>query len=253
MNWLGHYAILPPYAAPLTVIGGALADLGHDLNPRLRAPALIDALAGRPEAAAKALSLGVRWHLAADAVFHDDPEVMAKMTGVRLKLHAPEFSALPRRREFIAHLLVELALDAAWVVRDPGLPARYAANFSPADRVATMALLGATFPGRYPGAATLLEKFSERIIHLDDQRPETLAERLGRTLAYRLHLAPEKYPAEAMTGLFATVIEDWQPQFDELECKLRDSLAGHSANHAMSPSGSPTPNVMDRKPRHRGG
>ena len=221
MNWLGHYAILPNDAAQLTVIGGALADLGHDLTPCLRAPAMIDALQGRPDAAAAALSLGVRWHLAADAVFHDDPGVMAKMTAVRLRLHAPEFSELPRRREFIAHLLVELALDAAWTARDPGLPACYARNFSASDRAATIALLETIFPGRYPGAAALLEKFSERIIHFDDQRPEILAERLGRTLVFRLKLEPEKYPAEAMSKLFAEAIDEWRSQLDALNYQLR--------------------------------
>jgi hypothetical protein len=224
MNWLGHYAILPPNAAPLTVIGGALADLGHDLTPRLRAPALIEALAGRSDAASAALSFGVQCHLAADAVFHDDPAVMAKMTAVRLKLHAPEFSALPRRREFIAHLLVELALDAAWTIRDPGLPARYAANFSAPERAAAVALIDAAFPGRHGDAGTLLENFSTRIVHLADQRPETLAQRLGRTLSYRLKMESGSYPAEGMTELSAEMIEDWAGSLDALADKLQKAL-----------------------------
>ncbi len=224
MNWLGHYAILPPGAAPLTVIGGALADLGHDLAPRLRAPALIEALAGRHDASSRLLSLGVSWHLAVDAVFHDEPAVMAKMTAARLRLHAPEFSALPRRREFIAHLLVELALDAAWTLRDPGLPARYAANFSRADCAAAVAIIDDVFPGRHADAGALLESFSARIIHLADQRPEALAQRLGRTLAYRLGMAPEKYPEAALAGLSAGLIAEWREPLDEMAGTLRLAL-----------------------------
>jgi hypothetical protein len=224
MNWLGHYAILPPEAAPLTVIGGALADLGHDLTPRLRAPALLDALAGSGGGAAAVLSLGVRWHLAADALFHDDPAVTDMMTAARLRLHAPEFAALPRRREFVAHLLVELALDAAWVIRDPGLPARYAANFSTPDRAAAVALIDGALPGRHDDAGALLESFSARIVHLADQRPEALAQRLGRTLAYRLKMEPHQYPLTAITALSAEMIRDWDANLDALVEKLRQAL-----------------------------
>jgi hypothetical protein len=224
VNWLGHYAILPPGAAPLTVIGGALADLGHDLTPRLRAPALLAALAGRDEPDAASLALGVRWHLDADAVFHDDPAVTGMMTAARLRLHAPEFAALPRRREFIAHLLVELALDAAWVKRDPGLPARYAANFSRADCAAAVAIIDDVFPGRHADAGALLETFSARIVHLADQRPEALAQRLGRTLSYRLKMEPEKFPAQAMTGLAAEMTAAWAGPLDALADQLRQAL-----------------------------
>jgi hypothetical protein len=225
MNWLGHYAILPPGAAPLTVIGGALADLGHDLTPRLRAPALLDALAGSGGGDAAALALGVRWHLAADALFHDDPAVTGLMTSARLRLHAPEFAALPRRREFVAHLLVELALDAAWVLRDPGLPARYAANFSAPDRSAAIALIDGALPGRHTDAGALLENFSARITHLADQRPEALAERLTRTLNYRMKLAGLIGPFAEMMELIAETIEKWEPQLSPLEYKLRQALS----------------------------
>lgn len=224
MNWLGHYAILPPGAAPLTVIGGALADLGHDLKPRLRAPALIDALAGRDDDTARQLSLGVRWHLAADTVFHDDPVVMAKMTAVRLKLHASEFSALPRRREFIAHLMVEMALDAAFVAADPELPNRFCANFTQPHRAAAVEQLRSAFGDRHADAGELLEKFAARIPNFADQRPETLAQRLGWTMTFRLALPPEDLPAKPLAELFAETIVGWRNDVDGLSAKLWKAL-----------------------------
>ena len=47
---------------------------------------------------------------------------------------------------------------------------------------------------------------------------------MGRTLAFRLRLAPEKYPAEAMAGLLKEMIEEWKPGMEELNGKLRKAL-----------------------------
>ncbi len=219
MNWLAHFHFLPSDAHALAPIGTVLADLGHDLEPRLRAPAIVEVL-GAGDDDGCGIAQGARHHLDADAIFHSHELVTDRFTAVRLKLQAPEFAAIPRRREFVAHVLVELALDAALHARDATLPSRLAAAHDEGRRARARAAFARDLPGRAGGVNEGLAAFAGRIHFLADSSPAALARRLGRTIAYRLKLDPAAVPEPALAALIAETVGEWAAGLPELERAL---------------------------------
>ena len=143
MNFLSHYVIArrlwsPPSAdLPAYVVGSALPDLIGLAAPRVRLRK--DPLApnnggtGELGSGASALAAGVWAHLATDAAFHKTAafaEAQAKVGGL---LGDAGFAGIRVRRFFVAHVLVELALDAALLRTGPTLGEEFYAAFAQAD------------------------------------------------------------------------------------------------------------------------
>jgi len=118
MNYLSHHYVArrvhpEQEAPPLFFLGNLLPDLlSQEGGGRLRS-------AGD---ATGPLADGIRLHLASDARFHAAPEFKAAQAEVTALLIAAPFTVPVHRRFFVAHILVEIALDALLLEDDPALP-----------------------------------------------------------------------------------------------------------------------------------
>ncbi|MDQ2799807.1 MAG: hypothetical protein M3Y13_09210 [Armatimonadota bacterium] len=135
MNFLSHYALalrICPSAAhrPLFVAGNALPDLLPPATPRLR-PKLLDVPTQMPEEAA--VRAGVAVHLATDAAFHKTASFAEMQAEAADRLRQAGFKDMRVRVFFVAHILVELVLDAALLRADGDLADRFYADFCAAD------------------------------------------------------------------------------------------------------------------------
>ncbi len=117
MNFLAHYVLAtrflsPPPSLSAYVVGNALPDLLPLAAGRIRLrPALVERQsAGTDEEAA--LRAGVLIHLATDAAFHKTRAFAEAQAEVSQILAQTAFDGIRVRRFFLAHILVELALDA---------------------------------------------------------------------------------------------------------------------------------------------
>ena len=158
MNFLAHSMIArrlwspPPADLPAYVVGSALPDLIGLAAPRVRLRERKDPLAPnnggirdlgeRPSCpnlappllgVGGAVSAGVRAHLATDAAFHKTAAFAEAQAQVGGLLGDAGFAGIRVRRFFVAHVLVELALDAALLRADPTLGEEFYAAFAQAD------------------------------------------------------------------------------------------------------------------------
>ena len=159
MNFLAHSILArrlwspPPADLPAYVVGSALPDLIGLAAPRVRlrqrdplapnnggtgigkegainrAPTLAPPELG----AGGAISTGVRAHLATDAAFHKTAAFAEAQAEVGALLDGAGFAGIRVRRFFVAHVLTELALDAALLRADPALGEQFYAAFAQAD------------------------------------------------------------------------------------------------------------------------
>jgi len=121
VNYLAHAWTLGADPSPALVLGAALPDLASVFDRR--APRLGKESAALLAASAPELARGVLAHQAADACFHALPAFKEECAALRAAL-AP--LALENARGFfLAHLLVEVLLDAALLERDEGLARRF--------------------------------------------------------------------------------------------------------------------------------
>jgi len=136
MNFLAHHAIAmhsltPADPLPMYVVGSVLPDLLPLADARLR-PALINHESddGLEDAA---LRRGVRVHLATDAAFHKTAAFAGAQAEVGHILAQTPFEGIRVRRFFVAHVLVELALDAVLLRDTPSLADEFYEAFDTAD------------------------------------------------------------------------------------------------------------------------
>lgn len=120
MNYLSHQhlagLVVPAGAPPEFFAGNVLPDLlALAGDGRLRAEAVAGAPGDDP------LARGVRLHHAADHWFHSHPAFKAATADASARLRAAPFEEAPRRLFFVAHVFVELALDAAVLRAAPGI------------------------------------------------------------------------------------------------------------------------------------
>jgi len=139
VNFLAHHVLatrvlapadpLPPY-----VVGSALPDLLPLAAGRVRLrPALVERQPA-PTAEEAALRAGVLVHLATDAAFHKTPAFAGAQAEVGRLLDQAAFQGIRVRRFFLAHILVELALDAVILRSDPTVADDFYTSFAAADR-----------------------------------------------------------------------------------------------------------------------
>lgn len=138
MNFLAHYEIATrfltskqPFSA--YVLGTALPDLLPLAESRVRLrPAQIASAEARTEFEA-ALAGGVSVHLATDAAFHKTAAFTEAQAEVNDLLADAGFDGMRVRRFFVAHVLTEMALDAALLRADSALADRFYSAFTAAD------------------------------------------------------------------------------------------------------------------------
>jgi hypothetical protein len=104
-----------------------------------------------------ALRAGALTHLATDAAFHKTPAFAAAQGAAGDLLARAAFQGIRVRRFFLAHVLAELALDAALLRAEPSLADEFYDAFARADRAAMArwaeGAVGAPLPA-LPGVLT---------------------------------------------------------------------------------------------------
>ena len=156
MNFLAHYALLRPSGPPpLLVLGNALPDLLPLAAPRARFRQVT--LATAPDSP---LKVGVTTHLAADASFHTSPAFAQAQAEMKDLLRDAGFTEMRLRPFFLAHVLAELALDAALLRADPGLAESFYAAFAAADLAVASHWAEAALHTPLPALPAVLARFT---------------------------------------------------------------------------------------------
>lgn len=157
MNYLAH--ALPHLDDPWVVAGTSLPDWLRAVDRRARVrPAQLAALTLADGSAAARLRVGVLQHHEDDARFHADARFDALAAELTLALRALE--PAPRfRASTIAHVLVEMLVDAALLEARPASGERYYAALAGLDRDA-LAEHARSFSGApLPHLPTLFDRF----------------------------------------------------------------------------------------------
>jgi hypothetical protein len=119
VNYLSHHHVafaLQPHASPLFFLGNVLPDLYSAAGEgRLRDETINGFSIDSP------ITQGAKLHLATDKKFHSNPQFDVSMAFVAEQFHAEQFSTPPRRVFFLAHVFVELVLDAHIARTNPTL------------------------------------------------------------------------------------------------------------------------------------
>ncbi len=122
MNFLSHQAVarnVAPDGSPWFCLGNILPDLLSTAGRRLREGEVAKTQTNTPESAA--LLRGIRLHHATDRRFHGHPLFKGACAVASQLLLAAPFQTPPPRRFFLAHILVEIALDGVLVNQCPEL------------------------------------------------------------------------------------------------------------------------------------
>ncbi len=222
MNYLAHAWVLGE-ATPGLVLGAALPDLmgsfdrwgvrgaeplagARGRSPRIkRAPRLAhDAASALERAGAVELARGVRAHHAADVSFHALPAFKEGCAELRAALATLGLERV--RGFFVAHLLLEMLLDAALMEEDPGLAPRFyeAMERAPVARAAELCAKDAAgfeaWIGRFTRSRFLLDYASdEKLVYRLEQVLSRARQTLGESGTLRLQ--------ETLPGMRAKVRE----------------------------------------------
>lgn len=164
MNFLAHHVVATrkwPAPTPLAsyVVGIALPDLlplaGARLRPALTGPEQ----AGGIEDAA--LRRGVLVHLATDAAFHKAASFAEAQAEVGATLARSAFEGIRVRRFFVAHVLVELVLDAVLLRDTPSLADDFYEAFAAADYLQVTRWAEGAVGRTLPDLPAVLTRFAE--------------------------------------------------------------------------------------------
>ncbi len=164
MNFLAHYLLATEYLTPALplpayAVGTALPDLLPltASRARLRAHRLADAPA--ETALDQALLTGVAAHLATDGAFHKTSAFAEAQGEVWMLITQTGSDGMRVRRPFLAHVLVEMALDAALLRADRSLADRFYAAFAGASFEAVTSWTERTLAAALPALPGVLSRF----------------------------------------------------------------------------------------------
>lgn len=131
MNFLSHYYLDRDTSVPLFTAGAATPDLLSIFHPetRLRSSDMprIYALSVTPDE--RDFADGLNRHFVADGIFHDSVLFREESHWISQELLRTFPETPPRRRFFIAHVLLELILDKVLIDNNPKLLDRFYADF----------------------------------------------------------------------------------------------------------------------------
>ena len=185
MNFLAHYVLAtryrePPDSLPDYVLGNALPDLLPLAAPRARLRRAVAECAPVTGPGQAALRSGVLTHLVTDAIFHKTDAFARAQADMKALLRDGGFVGMRLRPFFLAHVLAELALDAALLRAEPGLAADFYTKLDAADFAQASRWTEATLHTGLPELPAVLTRFTRsRYLHsyADD---EGVAEGLSR-------------------------------------------------------------------------
>lgn len=185
MNFLAHFVIAarsltPTPPLPFYVVGNALPDLLTlaDRRRRLRPSSVGQAPAATPEG--NALRAGALAHLITDAAFHKTvafADAQARLNGL---IAQANFADMRVRRFFLAHVLVELALDAVLLRGDATLADNFYRAFSAAPPPQVAAWTETTLGTPLPTLPGVLTRFAASRYLLSYAHDDGVAEGLSR-------------------------------------------------------------------------
>ena len=188
MNFLAHHVLatrlLPP-ADPLPpyIVGSALPDLLPLAASRVRfRPALVERQPATTDEEI-ALRAGILIHLATDAAFHKTPAFAAAQAEAGCILDEATFEGIRVRRFFLAHVLVELALDAILLRGDSSTADDFYAAFAAADRARVTRWTEAAVGRPLPDLPAVLTRFARSRYLYQYAEDEGVATGLSRLCA----------------------------------------------------------------------
>lgn len=191
---------------PDRLAGTALPDWLSLLAPasRLRGRAL--GLPEREDRSAEAEVLrGVRIHHAEDRWFHQQPAFEELVREGTAALRAAYPAGAEDRRfkpRFLAHVAVEVLLDAWLLEREPGLGAAWRASLEHADLAALEATVAAHAPEPAPGLADRIRQFRATAYAEGYGDEAEVARRLSRVAQrVRVHAPPADVTVLAVAAL----------------------------------------------------
>ena len=223
MNFLSHHHVARLVAgnddaSPAFFLGNVLPDL----MPRPTAPGTGRRLRARHVAGKAAppptpLVHGVRLHLASDRAFHGSPVFQAATSEAGRLLADTAFVRPLRRVFFLAHIFVELALDAALVrTEDPGVADHLYDQFDRADLAELAKEVEALLGHPTPGLPDALERFARARFLFEYQSDLGLAQSLARIAARAGVLSPEPLNGSRQThrdaARLAALFADFVPR-----------------------------------------
>jgi hypothetical protein len=185
MNFLAHYLLatryLPPQEPlPFYVVGTALPDLLPLAATRTHLRQALVANHSPQTAEEAAWRAGVLVHLATDTAFHKTEAFARAQAEVSGFLNEANFEGIRVRHFFLAHVLVELALDAVLVRADPGIAEGFYQAFSDTDFKAVTRWTEVVLGKPLPHLPSVLTRFAESRYLLHYQEPEGVATGLSR-------------------------------------------------------------------------
>jgi hypothetical protein len=185
MNFLAHYLLatrsLPAQEPlPFYVVGTALPDLVPLASARTHLRQAIVANHSPQNAEAAALQAGVLVHLATDTAFHKTEAFARAQAEVSGFLNETNFEGIRVRRFFLAHVLVELALDAVLIRADPGIAEGFYSAFMEANYAAVTCWTEAVVGKPLPHLPSVLTRFAESRYLVHYREPEGVATGLSR-------------------------------------------------------------------------
>jgi len=185
LNFLAHHVLAtrflsPTPPLPFYAVGAALPDLLPlaARGARLRAASVEIAPARTPEETA--LQAGASSHLATDAAFHKTPAFAAAQAQAGTLLDGAGFVGIRVRRFFVAHVLVELALDAALLRAERAVADDFYAAFAAADPAAVTRWAEAAVARPLPTLPGVLARFARSRYLLSYGEDAGVAEGLSR-------------------------------------------------------------------------
>ena len=188
MNFLAHHVLATRFLTPINplpmyVVGSALPDLLPLAARRLRLrPALVERQPA-PTADEEALRAGVLVHLATDTAFHKTAAFAEAQAEVSQILAQTPFDGIRVRRFFVAHVLVELALDAVLLRCDTTVADDFYRAFAAADRADVTRWTEAVVGQPLPDLHTVLTRFAGSRYLRQYEQDEGVATGLSRLCA----------------------------------------------------------------------
>lgn len=259
MNFLAHSVVALRLASPLPVdlpayvVGSALPDLIGLAAPRVRlrqrpphicpAPSPLEGegwgevlvLAPPKLGAGGAVSAGVRAHLATDAAFHKTAAFAAAQAEVGGLLDAAVFEGIRVRRFFVAHVLVELALDAVLLRADPALGEQFYKQFARADFDAVTRWAEEETGRPLPRLPDVLRRFADARSLISYATDDGVATGLARTC---LRARQEGFEGENFARLVPVVGQAVGLAAARADALLAETRAGMRAGTGTSSAGS---------------
>lgn len=240
MNFLAHYGLalrFRPSTAdlPLYVAGNALPDLLPPATPRLR-PKLLDVPTRMPEE--DAVRAGVAVHLATDAAFHKTPSFAEMQAGAGDRLRQAGFTDMRVRVFFVAHILVELALDAALLRADGDLANRFYADFCAAEAFVVAGWAEAALGMSLPALPQILARFGAHQYLRHYGTNQGVAEGLTRVCARARQDTFEGDNFARLTDVVGTMVERVTARADDLLKETEQGIvAGNYSANRSRPCG----------------